>query len=181
MATLRLILVIFLIAGVSGCNRQASGPERAKAKAREAIGLLPRSAKLSQEWVDEYTKAFTEENRAKFPSNRASLSVSAGKIMAILDESSSLSRQMAEQFEEVGKLSTSDQDRKGSAMVVEALRKSVEVDQLLKSQMRLVFDEKIKDAKTLNEKIKRSWELIQEKQRESSELLAQGKRVWGIK
>lgn len=181
MATIRLILVIFLIAGVSGCNKQASRPERAKALAKQATGLLGQSSKLTDAWVEEYKKAFTEENRAKFPGNRESLRASADKIMAILDESSSLNRQMAEQFDEAGKLSTNDQDRKGSALVAEALRKSVEVDQLLKSQMRLVSDEKIKDAKTLNEKIKRSWQLVQEKQRESSELLAQGKRVWGIK
>ena len=181
MAKTRLILVLFLMVGLWGC-KQESKEQRAKELMSEAGSLFAKSGtKLTEQWTNEYKTAFTVENRAKFPANRDSLRASADKIITILDESSGVDRMMAEKYEEASKLAGTDDERRGASLIADALRKDIEINNLLKAQMRLVSDEEIKDEKTLNDKFMQSWQRIHEKQRESGDLLSQGKRALGVK
>jgi hypothetical protein len=176
MATIRLFVLVFVALGLLGCKPSAQD-ERAKALVSEANTLFAKSSKLTSQWTNEYLKAFTQENRAKFPANRDWLSAEAEKITTILDECSRMDHTMIQKYEEASALSTKDQDRKGISSLAAAIRKDLEVTELVKSQMRLVSDEQIKDAKTLNEKLMSSWQLIQQKQSESTDLIKEGRRL----
>lgn len=179
MARTRLILVVFLVVGLFGC-KQAAQKERANALIKEAHGLAQQSTKLTEDWTREYQTAFTVENRAKFPGNRDSLRAHADKIISILDKSSNLERGAAQKYDEAGTLLTDEKDRKAVTLIASALRRSLEVNELLKSQMLLVSDEGIKDDKTLSARILQSWEVIKQKQREGEVELKEGKRLLGI-
>ena len=179
MTKIKLILVVLLVVGLAACKPTA-GDKRAKALMGEGNGLLTQSNKLTEQWSNEYQRAFNPENQAKFPANRDTLRVHADKIIVILDEESTLQRRMAEKYEEASTLLSNDKDRKGVDLIAGALRRNMEVNELLKSQMRLVSDEEIKDGKTLKEKILQSWQVIQQKQRESENELKEGKRLLGI-
>ncbi len=178
MATIKSIFVIFLVVGLSACN-QASGDQHANDLLKQTISLRVQSTKLTEQWSNEYQKAFTPENQAKFPSNRDALRASADKIVAILDEGSSVDRRMAEKYEEASLLYSKEPDRRAATLIATALRKNLEINELLKAQMRLVSDEEIKDGKTLTEKIMQSWKLVQQKQHESDEQFNEGKRLLG--
>ena len=179
MTTIRLILVFFLAVGLFGCKPSAQD-QRAKDLMSEANSLFPQITKLTNEWTNEYKKTFTYENGAKFPGNRDWLSAQADKIITIIDKCSRLDRTMIEKYEEASALSTKEQDRRGISLIAAALRKDLEINELLKSQLQLVSDEQIKDEKTLTEKMRSAWPVIHEKQRESSDLIKEGRRLLGI-
>lgn len=178
MTATKLILVI-LVVGLFGC-KQVSQKQRANELMREANNLAKQTTKLTEDWSNEYQRAFTVENRGKFPGNRDWLRARADKIIAILDESYNLERSAAEKYEEAGALLGYDENRKAVTLIATGLRRNLEVNQLLKAQMLLVSDEAIKDDKTLTEKILQSWQVIQEKQRQSDEEFKEGKRLLGV-
>lgn len=180
MRTTNLILVIFIVVGLSGC-KQSSGDQRANELMKETISLRTQSTKLTEQWSNEYQKTFTPENQAKFPSNRDSLRASAARIIAILDEDSTLARTMIEKYDEASTLLSKDGDRKAATLIATALRQNLEINELLKAQMRLVSDEKIKDGQTLSEKIRQSWQQVQQKQAEGDKQFQEGKRLLGPK
>ena len=180
MAKTKLILAIFLVVALSSC-KQSSGDQRANALMREANSLNAQSTKLTEQWTNEYQRAFTTENRAKFPGNRDSLRASADKIIAIVDEDSGLGRRMIEKYEEASPLLSKDDDRKAVGIIAAALKSKLEINELLKKQMQLVYDEEIKDGKILTEKIMQSWQQVRQKQDESDEQFKEGKRLLGIK
>jgi len=144
---------------------------------REGNILLEQSSKLTNEWTMEYQKAFNPESRAKFPGNRDELRSHAEKIITILDESNSLERRIANNYEEASTLSPNGQERRGVASIAAALRKNIEGNQLVKSQVRLVSDDEITDEKTFNEKFMRYMQLIEQNRTESEDLFNQGKRL----
>lgn len=174
----RLFLVVLLVGASSGC-KQASQDQRANDLAREANQLGKQSTELIRQWADEYQKTFTTENGAKFPGNRDWMRAQAEKIIAILDESSSVDRRTAAKFEEAGQLYSKDGDRRAATLIATSLRRNIEVNELIKAQVRLVSDETIKDEKTLTEKMKQSWQVIRQKQLESEKEFGEGKRLLG--
>lgn len=176
--TTKLILVIFLVVGLPAC-KQTSGDQRANDLMRETVSLREQSTKLTAQWSSVYRKEFTTENQAKFPSNRDSLRASADKIIAILDEDSSVTRRMLEKYEEASPLLSKDDNRRAVDLIIRALRNTLEVNELLKAQMRLVSDEEIKDGRTLNEKIMQSWQQVHQKQDEGNEQFQKGKELLG--
>ena len=86
----------------------------------------------------------------------------------------------ADKYDQAGKLLNGADEKRGVKLFADALRKSVEIGQLLKSQMKLFADQSITDSKTLTEKIKLSWGQIKEKQNESQSEIAQGRRLLDI-
>ena len=179
MATTKSILVLLLVIGLMACKQAASGDQRANDLMKETISLRKQSSKLTEQWSNEYQKAFTTENQIKFPSNRETLRASADKISAILDEDSSLTRRMLEKYEQAGPLLSKADDRKANDLIIGALRNTLEVNELVKAQMRLFSDEAIKDGKTLNEKILQSWQEVRQKQEQGDERFKDGKRLLG--
>ena len=173
------VLVLLLVIGLMACKQAASGDQRANDLMNETISLRKQSSKLTEQWSNEYQKAFTTENQTKFPSNRDSLRASADKITAILDEDSSLTRRMLEKYEEAGPLLSKADDRKAVDLIAGALRNTLEVNELVKAQMRLVSDEEIKDGRTLNQRIMQSWEQVRQKQDEGEKQFNEGKRLLG--
>jgi aconitase B len=100
--------------------------------------------------------------------------------MNLLDQSSGLTRRVAEKYEQASALSDNDAERKGVALIATSLKETVVAHQLYKSQMRLVSDEKITDQKTFEEKFKHYLDQITQQQRESDEHYSQGKRLLGL-
>lgn len=169
----RVTLLMFLLVGFLGCK--VSPEQQSKALLGEANNLIQQQTKVTGQWVDEFVKAFTPQHRAQFPANRDFLRTHAEKIIKLLDKSLSLSNAAADKYEQAAGLSGNDQQRRGLILFASSFRKSAEVDELVKSQMQMVSDETIVDEKTFNEKFTQSWLLIQQKQRESGDLLHQGK------
>jgi hypothetical protein len=178
MLTIRSILVIFLVI-LAGCNA-GSRAQRAKTLMTEGNALFEQESKITSEWTAEYGKAFTPQNRAQFPSNRDWLRPRADKLITLLDESSRLTNAAAEKYEQAREFSSNHQERRGIDFYVSSLRKNAEINELLKSQMQLVSDERIKEEKTFNEKFMDLMEQIQEKEKEQDEQLKEGKRLLGI-
>ena len=129
------------------------------------------------QWAREFGPVFTEQNRAKFPSNRDWLNSRAQQIIPLIDESLRLSNQAVEKYEEAGRLMTRDQDRRAMVLIVASFRKGIEIEQLLKAQAQLASDQTITDAKTFNEKFASLDQLIQQKQKEKDEQFDEGKRL----
>lgn len=176
---MRLILLIFFVLTITACG-SGSKVQRAKALSGEANDLLEQQSKVTAQWSDEYGKVFSPRNRAKFPSNRDWLRTQADKLAGLLDESSRLSKAAADKYEQASGLMSNDQERRGMAQFAMAMRNDVEVNELLKSQMRLVNDEAINDEETFNEKFMDSMKLIQEKEKESEDHMNEGKRLLGM-
>ena len=174
----RLSLVMFLLVTYSGCN-QVSRERQSKALVSQANILLKRDTQLTQQWVDEFLKVFTVENRAQFPANRDFLRSRAAHITKLLDESSSLNNSAADKYEQAAGLTGNYQHRRGMTSFASAFRKAVAVNELFKSQMQMVSDETVVDGKILNEKFFHSAQLIQQKRLESEHDFKEGKRLLG--
>src|SRR5215211_4046971 len=144
MPAARVTLLIFLLVTFSGCNDVAR-ERQAKALVSEAYQLMKRDTDVTQQWTDEFVKAFTPENRAQFPANRDFLRTHAAQIVKLLDESSGLNNSAAEKYEQAAGLSGNDQQHRGMSSFASGFRKSVEANELLKFQMQMVSDETVVD------------------------------------
>ncbi len=179
MPTTKIIVLLFLLVGLCGCNTAARRERQSKALLSEANTLVTQDTEVTKQWVNEFVTAFTQENRQKFPANRGFLRTHAEQISKRLDESCRLNNTAADKYEQAAKLANSDQQSKGLLSFASAFRKTVEANELIKSQMQLVSDETLVDPKIFNDKIKSSWELVNQKQRESQEQIAEGRRLLG--
>jgi hypothetical protein len=175
MRAAQVTLLIFLLVTFSGCT--VIRERRSKALLGEAYKLIKRDTDVTQRWSDEFVKVFTPANRAQFPANRVFLTTHAGKIIKLLDESSSLNRSAAEKYDQAARLSTKEQRRRGLTSIASALRKSAEVNDIIKSQMQMVSDETIVEQRLFNEKFLNSWQEVQEKRREMDHYTEEGKRL----
>lgn len=175
----RVILLMFLLVGVSACNNAARREQQIKALASDANMLIKQDTDITHQWVNEFVKAFTQENRSKFPANRAFLRTHAEQIIKLVDESSRLNNSAADKYEQAASLSSNEQQRKGLRLFVSAFRKTVEANEMIKSQMQSVSDETLVDAKVFNDRLKRSWELIGQKQAEGQQQIEEGRRLLG--
>ena len=172
----RVTLLIFLSILFCGCNDIT---ERQKALMSDANTLIIRDTEVTKRWVNEFAKVFTVENRAKFPSNRDFFRTHAAQIINLVDESSSLNNSAADKYEQAAALSSNEQQRRGMQSFASSFRKSVEANGIVKSQMQMVSDETVVDAKTFEEKIVHSWRLIEQKQRESEQDMKEGRQLLG--
>jgi molecular chaperone GrpE (heat shock protein) len=183
----RVVLLIFVVIGFAGCKsafqqKQAAANQAKEtaAKIREANNVLAQSTKTAGEWTAEYMKAFNPQSRAQFPANRGSLQTSANKILPLLDEHTRLSNEAIRQYEQtLGSISDANQ-RKGMGLIVSALKKSLQADELFKAQMRLVSDESIVDEKTFNERFLRLATEIGDSRRETQAEFEEGRRLMGL-
>ena len=178
----RVILLILLLTTVS-CSSAVTRQRLSKALMSEAYELIKRDTDLADQWTGAYKKAFTPENRAQFPANRDFLRTHAAQIIKILDESSSLNNGAADRYEQAADLSGSDQQHKGLTTLASGFRKTVEMNELLKSQMQIVSDDKVVDKQLFNEKFLHLGQLIAQKLSESQNQFGEGKRLlgWEIK
>ena len=187
MSNLRFIVLILFLLTSFGCGSgtaatQSTGasPQRAKESAREAVNILSKQGKVIDEWSREYGQTFSPQNRAQFPANRDWLRERAEKLTALLDESSRLADAAATKYEEASGFVGDDQVRRGMVLVASSVRKHREVNELLKAQMRLVYDEDIRDSKTFNDKFVGFIEAIKQKGKEADELRDQGTPLMGL-
>lgn len=174
----RVILPIFLLITFSGCNYVAR-ERQSKALLHDAYDLMKRDTDVTEQWANEFAKAFTQQNRAQFPANRDFLRSHAARIITLLDESSRLNNSAADKYEQAAGLSGNDRQHRGLTLFASGFRKTVEVNEILKSLMQTVFDETVVSERTFNEKFSHSWELIQQKRREIDQNFQDGKRLLG--
>ena len=146
----------------------------------EANVFLSQDSELTHRAYNEYKKAATADDLAKFPANREALTSVADKLMPMFEQSSALNRMAAEKYDEAGKLLDGADEKRGVQLFADSLRKSVEIGQLMKSQLKLFGDQSITDSKTLREKIEQSWRLIVQKQKECESEITEGRRLLGI-
>ena len=175
LSKLRLLLLFVLLLSLPGCR--SNSDQGGKDLFSEAKKLSDQQTKVLNEWAREFNQAFTEQNRAQFPSNRDWLNSRAQKIIPLIDESSRLGNEAAEKCEEASRLMTKDQDRRGFAIIAASFKKSVEIEQLFKAQAQLASDRTITDAKTFNEKFVYFNGLIGQKQKEKDDQFQEGKRL----
>jgi hypothetical protein len=143
----------------------------------EAHTLIKRDTDVTQQWTKVFQQVFTTENRAKFPSNREFFRTNAVQIIKLVDESSRLNNGAADKYEQAAALSSNDEQRRGMQSFASSFRKSAEAAGMVKSQMEMVSDETVVDAKSFNEKLLHSWRLIEQKERESEEDMKEGRRL----
>ena len=178
MPVARVTLLIFLLVTFSGCN-SVTRERQSKALMDDAYKLIQRDTDVTQQWTNVVAKTFTRENRAQFPANRDFLRTHAAQIIKLLDESSSLNNSAADKYEQAAVLSVNDQQHRGITSFASGFRKTVELNDILKSLMQTVSDETVADEKTLNEKFSHSWDLVQQKRREIDHDFQDGKRLLG--
>ena len=178
MRAARVPLLIFLLVTFSGCT--AIRERRSKALLGEAYKLINQDTDVTKQWSNEFLEVFTPANRAQFPANRVFLTTHATKIIKLLDESSRLNRSAAEKYDQAAGLSSKDQRRRGLTSIASALRKSAEVNDIVKAQVQLVFDETVVEQKTFNDGFLKSGQLIREKRREMDQYTEEGKRLLGF-
>jgi hypothetical protein len=75
---------------------------------------------------------------------------------------------------------TDERQRRGFSLVTSSLKKGIEVNELHKSQMQLVYDEKIVDEKTFNEKFLEIIKTIQSLNKEIDAEYTEGKQLLGL-
>ena len=177
MPVARVTLLIFLLVTFSSCN--FTRERQAKALVSDANKLIHRDTEVTEQWGHEIAIAFTPEKRAQFPANREFLRTHATKIIKLLDESSGLNHGAADKFDQAAGFSSNDRQHKGFSLLASSFRKDVELNEILKSQIQLVFDETIVDQKGFNEKYSQTWELIKQKRLESDQDFQDGKRLLG--
>ena len=178
MSTIRFVLFITLFFNLLSC-RPVPSTERAKGLIAEANNLLEEDVRVADKWAWEYGRLFTPQNREQFPSNRESLRSSGESLMRLLDESSRLNAEAAEKFEQAAGLVSADKEKKGLTLFATSIRKTIEINSLMKDQMLLASDGEIKDQKIFNEKFMSLMSLIQQKSREKDDQLTDGKKLMG--
>ncbi len=171
----RFLLLLLLLLSLPGCR--TSSDKRAQALFDEATKINDQEIKVMNQWAREFGAVFSEKNRAQFPGNRDWLNSRAQAILPRIDESLRLSNEALEKFEEGGRLLSNEQQRKGWTLINESSRRSIEIDELLKAQAQLAFDQTITDAKTYNEKFAHLTELMKQKQREKDKQFEEGRRL----
>ena len=176
MPAARIALLMFLLLSFAGCNR-VDREQQAKALMSDASRLMVRDTQITKQWAEEFAKVFTVENQAQFPANRDFLRAGAARIIKLLDESSSLNNSAADKYEQAAGLWGNDQERRGMMSFASSFRKTAEINELLKSPLQMVSDEKVVDAKILNQQLLHSWRLIDQKRRESEHDFKEGKRL----
>lgn len=174
----RVISLILLLLALSSCNN-VTPEQQTKALLSEAVELMKRDNVVTDQWTDEYKKAFRPDSRSQFPANRTFLRTQAVKIVKLLDESSSLNNSAAAKYEQAAGLSPSDQQRRGLAAMASGFRKTVEANEFLKSQVQIVYDDNVTDEKLFNEKFLHLMQLMQQKRSESESQFGEGKRLLG--
>ena len=176
----RVIVLMFLLVALSACNDAVRRERQSKALMNEANLLVKRDSEVTRQWVDEFVKTFTQENRRKFPANRDFLRTHATQIIKFLDESTRLNNTAAEKYEQAAALINNARQRSGMTKIASSFRKTVEANELIKSQMQMVSDETIVDEKIFNERLLHSWDLVRQKQDESSRSIEEGKRLLNL-
>ena len=172
----RVTLLVFLLLILSSCNFVTS-ERQLKALMNDALKLMERDTNVTEQWSNEFNRAFTKENRAKFPANRDFLRSHAAQIIKLLDESSSLNKSAAEKYEQAAVVSAYDQQQRGLASFASGCRKKAELNEIWKSLMQTVSDETVADEKALDEKFSHWGRLLEQKGREVDQDFHDGKRL----
>jgi len=175
-----MIMLLFLALSFAACNRGPSAGDRAKALMRAANDLLVQSTKATEEWTSEFSKAFRPQSRERFPANRDQLRASADKIIKALDEETRLNESAIEKYEQALALIKDGPQRQGMVLVVSAIKKEGQIRDLHKTQMQLVSDEKIVDAKTFNARFMEIMEQVMVVKRQSEAEFSEGRRLMGM-
>lgn len=143
----------------------------------EGNNLLKQEEAITTEWKIEFTKVFTPENRAKFPSNREMLRPHAENQIKLLEQKQMLSNSAAEKFEQASQITNNEKERRLTAFYAASFKKDVEIYQLFKEQMKLVFDDAVKDSKTFETKFTDLTHRIELKTKEKNKLQFEEKQL----
>ena len=179
MRTSRTVVMVLLVIGLCAC-KSASGEKEAAALIKKANGVWDQKDKTTKAWTTEYANGFAPENRAKFPANRASLQTSADKIVKLLDEETRITNEALEQYEQANALIKEEWKQRGISLLISSLRKTLHSYEFLKSQIKLVYDESIVDAKTFEERFQELGGQFGKALRESQVEFNEGRRILGI-
>ena len=175
----RVVLLVLLLIAFYGC-KAASQDQEAAVMITRGNRVWSETSKTFKEWSTEYGNAFAPEHRAKFPANRASLQASADKILEILDEEIRLNNEAIQQYEQAMPLMSNEQHRKGVGLLVSSQKQTLRGYEIVKSQMQLVSDESIVNAKTFEEKFLNFGAQFGRSLRESQAQFEEGSRLLGI-
>jgi hypothetical protein len=173
------ILLLLLVIAFVGCKPAERAVDLAVVM-REANTLLQESNKSTEAWTSEYGKAFTPQNRAQFPANRESLRAHADNITKLLDENATQCNKAIEKYEQAIALMKDEKQRRGSTLIVSALRKSMEIYVVIKSQMQLLSDEQIVSEKAFNEKFLEKLKQVGQMEVERKLRFDEGRRLLGM-
>lgn len=179
MRMMRVVLLAFLVIAFSGCKGASRGKQAAALLAK-ANTVWAKSGTNTEEWTAEWGRAFGPEGRARFPANRAALQTSGDKIVKILDDEKRLIDEAVRQYEEAIALMTDERQQQGFSLLVSSMKTNLEGYEFVKSQMQLVTDESIVDAKTFEERFLSLGAQFGRTQRVSNAQLAEGKRMLGM-
>lgn len=178
MTAIRFALFITLSLNLLGCGK-ASNTDQAKGLITEANKLLNEDVRVTSQWSGEYGKLFTPQNREQFPSNRESFRSRGERLVRFLNESSKLNEVAAEKMDQAARLVSSDKEKKGLTALTASIRKTIEINNLIKDQTLLASNVEIKDEKIFNEKFMNLMSLIQQKSKERDHQQAEGKKLLG--
>lgn len=146
---------------------------------REGNLLIEKDAVITNDWKTEFVKVFTPENRAKFPSNREMLRSHAENQIRLLEQQEVLRNNAADKFEQASQISNNEKEKKFTSLFAASFRQDAEISQLFKEQMKLVFDDNIKDSKTFETKFSDLTQSAEAKIKERDELQLEGKKILG--
>ena len=179
MSTIRIALITTLVFSGLACL-PTTGTQQAKALIADANRLLEQESKVTQQWSQEYGRIFTPENRAKFPSNRESITTEAQPLMKLLDESARLNTGAAEKFEKAATLVGEAREQRGMILFAASLRKNVGITDLVREQLLLASNDEIKDQRIFNETFMNLLGLIQRKTREVNDEQNEARGLMGL-
>ena len=176
---LRFFVLFLLLFSLAGCR--SNPDERWKIPFNDAVILRRQYTKVFEGWAREVTEVWTEQNGAKFPSNRDWFISRGEKIIPVIDENARLANEAADKYEEASRSVNSDRDKRGLALFAASARKDVEITQLAKALVQLASDRTINDKDTLNEKVGSLMQSIQQTQKQSDEQFDEGIRLMRMK
>lgn len=177
MKTPLLLFVLFLLLfSLAGCR--SNSDEQGKILFSDAVILGKQHTNITKKWALEIIEVWTEQNGAKFPSNRDWFISRGEKIIPLIDESSRLANEAADKYEEGSRLMSSDSDRRAMALFAASCRQDVEIAELAKDLVQLASDKTINDKETLNERAGSLMRSIRQTQEQRDEQFQEGARLF---
>lgn len=171
----RFFVLFLLLFSLAGCR--SNSDEQWKIPFNDAVILRRQYTKVFERWAREVTEVWTEQNGAKFPSNRDWFISRGEKIIPVIDESARLANEAADKYEEASRLVSTDREKKAFALFAASSRKEAETSQFGKALVQLASDRTINEKETLNQKVGSLLRSIQQTEKQGGEQFDEGMRL----
>ena len=175
----RFFVLFVLLLSLAGCR--SNSDERWKIPFNDAVILRGQYTRVIERWAREITEVWTEQNGAKFPSNRDWFISRGEKIIPVIDESARLANEAADKYEEASRLASNDREKRAFALFAVSSRKDVETVQVAKTLVQLASDRTINDKETLNQKVGSLMRSFLQTQKQGQEQFDEGMRLMRMK